>query len=157
MFPTAVSGVVPIEEMRGDDPQDMELLRADYEKAKDFLLRQKWCFGLGDIYFGEGIGGIVSIFLVQIDPIPTGVDQWLWVIVGDIPPAYLVIDECPTPIEALKAYIALRRRWVELAYASETSPDVMPVEVPSTPYHAHLLERRLNILERLLIGSNEEN
>ena len=157
MFPSSLSGVVPIEAMRGDDPLDTELLRADYEKARSFLLRHKWCFGLGEAYFGEGVGGIVSIFLVQIDPVPICVDQWLWVIVGDIPPAYLVTDGSPTPMEALKTYIALGRRWVELAYASETSPEVMPVEVPADPYHAEILERRLNILEEILFGAKEQN
>jgi hypothetical protein len=48
----------------------------------------------------------------------------------------------------LKRYIELRRQWVELAYASETSPEVMPVEVPEDPYHAEILEQRLNLLEQ---------
>jgi hypothetical protein len=157
MLPSSVSGVVPIEEMQGDDPEDMELLRADYEKARSFLLNHTWCFGLGEVYFGEGIGGIISIFLMELDPAPSGVDQWLWVIVGDIPSAYFVIDQCPTPIDGLKWYIAEGRRWVELAYTGETSSDVMPVEVPADAYHAEILERRLNILERTLISTKEEN
>lgn len=92
MHPPSVSGVVPIDDMRGDDSSDTELLRADYEKARAFLLKQTGCFGLGEAYFGEGIGGILAIFLIEIDPAPTDVDSWLWVIVGDIPPAYLVIE-----------------------------------------------------------------
>jgi hypothetical protein len=156
MLPTSVSGVVPIEQMRGDDPEDLELLRADFEKARSFLLNQTWCFGLGEVYCGEGIGGIMSIFLMELDPVPTGVDQWLWVIVGDIPSAYFVIDQYQTPIDALKGYIAARRRWVELAYGGETSPDVMPVDVPANPHYAEILERRLNILEKF-ISPKEEN
>jgi hypothetical protein len=138
--------------MRGDDSQDTALLHADYEKARAFLLNQAWCFGIGQVYFGEGIGGIISIFLMELDPVPTGIDQWLWVITGDMPSAYFVIDDCATPIDALKWYIAERRRWVELAYVGETSSDVMPVEVPANAYHAEILERRLNILERILIN-----
>jgi hypothetical protein len=57
----------------------------------------------------------------------------------------------------LKWYIAEGRRWVELAYTGETSSDVMPVEVPADAYHAEILERRLNILERTLISTKEEN
>jgi hypothetical protein len=149
MLPASVSGVVSVEEMRGDDEVDTELLHADYTKARAFLLNQKWCFGLGNAYFGEGIGGIVSIFLMELYPVPTGIDQWLWVVVGDLPSAYFVVDECSNPLEALRWYIADRRRWVELAFGGETSPDVMPVDTPANPHYAEMLERRLNILENI--------
>lgn len=152
MLPPSVSGVLPIEEMRGDDQTDTELLRADYEKARSFLLSHKWCFGIGRAYFGEGIGGIVSIFLLELDPVPTGIDRWLWVVIGDLPAAYFVVDECANPTEALKWYITERRRWVELAFEGMTWPDVMPVDVPANPYHAEMLERRLNLLEKLIPG-----
>ena len=143
-------GVISIEEMRGEDQADTVLLHADYEKARAYLLNHKWCFGLGEVYFGKGIGGIVSIFLVELDPVPTGIDQWLWVVVGDLPSAYFVVDQCPNPTEALKWYIAERRRWVELAFEGKTSPDVMPVDVPASQYYAEMLESRLNILEKLI-------
>ena len=151
MLPSSVSGVVPIEEMRGDDQEDTALLRASYEKAEAFLLGQKWCFGFGDVYFGDGVGGVVSVFLVRIDPVPTGVDQWLWVIVGDLPPAYLVIDQSPTPVDALKCYIAEIRRWVSLAHESKTSSDVIPTNVPAAPEFAEKLDIRVNLLEEVII------
>lgn len=155
MLPHSVSGVVPIEAMQGEDQADTELLRTSLDVAQSFLLSQKWCFGLGDIYFGDGIGGIVSIFLMEIDPVFVGIDQWLWVIVGDLPPVYLVIDQSPTPIEALRAYIAEMRRWVALAHENKASPDVIPVNKPATSKYAELLESKLNALEEIVIPQLE--
>ena len=88
MIPAGISGVVPIAEMLGDDEEETALLQTAYREARAFLLSHKWCFGIREMSFGAGLGRVVSVFLAQLDPIPTGVDEWLWVIVGDVPPAY---------------------------------------------------------------------
>jgi hypothetical protein len=144
--PSDITGIVPIKDMRGDTPDETARLDADYLEARDFILQQKWCFGIGEVYFGAGLGGVVSIFLMEIEPLPTGVDPWLWVIVGDIPPAYLVIDSLSNPIMTLEEYIELMREWVSLAYSSEASEAVIPVNRAPTPENAVLLEKRLNSL-----------
>ncbi|HEY6412354.1 MAG TPA: hypothetical protein VIX42_01620 [Edaphobacter sp.] len=152
----AISGVVPVAEMRGEDEKELEYLRAAHKEAEAFLLGQKWCFGLGEQYFGCGIGKIVCIFLMELDPVPTEVDRWLWVVVGDLPPAYLVLDACPTPIEALKSYVVEMRRWIEFAYEGITSPDVIPTNTPSTAEYAEMLESRLNCLADSIIPELEQ-
>jgi hypothetical protein len=146
MLPDFISGVIPIGQMVGDDPKDTELLRDHYDEARAFLLNQKWCFGLGSAYFGDGIGGVVAVFLIEIDPVPSGIDRWLWVIVGDIPSAYLVLDNCPTPSEALKCYLSLMHEWVSTAHENRRSTEIIPVNVPSTPENARKLEDRLHAL-----------
>ena len=151
MLPPGVSGVIPIAEMAGDDQEDTALLKESYLKARNFLLSHKWCLGIGEMYFGAGLGGIVAVFLAAIDPVPTGVNEWLWVIVGDIPPAYLVLDDCPAPIEALKIYIELMREWVDLAQQGISSSDVIPVNVPSTPENAAMLQDRLDSLTNTIL------
>lgn len=151
MHPDFVSGVVPIEQMAGDDSEDTALLHAAYEEARAFLLSQKWCFGIGEVYFGDGVGGVVAIFLMQIHPVPTGVDQWLWIVVGDIPPAYLVLDDCHTPLDALKTYIGLMREWVALALQGKQSEKVIPVSISATPENAELLESRLDVLTDFIV------
>ena len=46
------------------------------------------------------IGGVVAVFLFRIDG-PPEVDPLLWVVVGDLPTAYLVTDDAPSPAIAL--------------------------------------------------------
>ena len=151
MLPTGVTGIVPISEMMGDDAEDTALLQASYLEAKDYLLSQKWCLGIGEMYFGAGLGDVVAVFLVAIDPVPTDVDEWLWVVVGDLPPAYLVLDDCPTPIEAVQTYISLMQDWVDLARDGVSSVDVIPVVVPATPENAELLQVRLDFLSSFIV------
>src|ERR1700733_14275872 len=115
--------------MFGDDADDTAWLEGDLQAARRYLLSQKWCFGIRSMYFGAGIGGVVAVFLAELDQPASGVDQWLWVVVGDVPPAYMVLDVCPTPIVALEAYVELMRAWVDLAQEGKESDKVFPVNL----------------------------
>ncbi len=146
-----VKFVIPADQLFGDDEQDTRLLRQMAKRAAAFLQDFNWCKSIRESYFGDGYGGIVAIFLFRIDPIGPEIDEWLWVIVGDIPPAYLVIDKSNTPSLALEGYIEEMSKWVQLAKKGKSSKKVIPVNVPATPDNAKLLEERLNIFTEILV------
>lgn len=146
-----VSGVVPISRMVGEDDAETQRLRGMEQTARDFISQFEWCGGISDFYFGAGVGDVFAVFLAQIKPTRPEVDQYLWIVVGDIPSAYLVTDDCPSPKEALEGYIWEMRKWVALAKEGRTSKDVIPVNVPATLEWAKTLEVRLDTLQRELI------
>jgi hypothetical protein len=146
-----VSGVVPISDMAGEDDNGTHRLREMEKVARNFITSFDWCASVRDFYFGDGIAGVFAVFLAHIEPARPSVDEYLWVVVGDIPSAYLVIDDCPRPKEALEGYIWEMRKWVALAKEGQTSKDVIPVNVPATPEWAETLERRLDALEQKII------
>jgi hypothetical protein len=115
----------------------------------EYLRAFAWRQSVEERYFGAGIGGIVAILLFGIVPDRARVDEWLWVVVGDLPSAYLVTDDCKLPSEALEGYIAEMRKWVRLAKAGRTSPAVIPVNVPATAEWAKELEGRLSFLKKI--------
>jgi hypothetical protein len=84
-------------------------------------------------------------------PAAAGVDEWLWVVVGDLPPAYLVADGNPTWQEALAGYIDEMRRWVDAAMAGAPVDDLIPVNTPPTAEYAEMLGSRLRTLEETLL------
>jgi hypothetical protein len=142
-----VTGVVPISQIMGDEEEDTRLLQEMSEEAQMYLSSFAWCNAIDEFYFGEGVGGVFAVFFARIKPKRPDVDEWLWVIVGDVPPAYLVTDVCRTPKEAAEAYIEQMRKWVAAARLSQTSKDIIPVNVPATPEWAETLHTRLNTLE----------
>jgi hypothetical protein len=154
---TPVTGVIPLEQMAGDDEKDTALLREMADRAEKFLASFAWCGSIAKSFFGDGIGNIAAVFLFHIVPAQPSVDEWLWVVVGDIPSAYLVLDRCKTPAEALKTYIKEMRRWAELAQKGRESPDVIPVNAPATPEWAEHLSGRLKILESLVLPHFESS
>ena len=139
---------MPLEKLFGEDPEDTQLLKSMAVDAETFLKSFEWCKAIEEKYFGAGIGGVVAIFLFGIVPTRSQVDEWLWVVVGDLPSAYLVTDDCKVPSEALQGYITEMRKWVRLAKDGRTSPNVIPVNVPATPEWAKELNSRLNFLEK---------
>jgi len=151
MLPEGISGVVPVDRMFGDDAADTLRLEADLQSARQYLLGQTWCFGLRSMYFGAGLGSIVAVFLAELDLPASGVDEWLWIVVGDLPPAYLGVDGCPTPVAALAAYVELMKQWVDLAHKGKRSDQVFAVNMVPTPENALKLQKRLDVLTTTVI------
>jgi hypothetical protein len=148
-----LSSVVPLSEMSGDSDADTELLNNMAEQAKAFIRAFDWCNSIKDSYFGYGIGGVIAVFFFRIVPATEGVDECLWSIVGDIPPAYLVTDESRTPSEALRTYITEMRQWVAAAESGRPVDELIPVNVPATRETALALKKRLDVLESGILPS----
>jgi len=146
--------LVPVANIAGDDEEDTRLLRAMAEEARTYIASFSWCKQIDDGYFGGGVGGIFAVFLFHIRPVRPGVDPWMWVVVGDIPSAYLPISDASSPREVFENYIAGMNRWVERARKGDTkgatAADVPPVNVPPTPEWAEKLKTRLATLEEVI-------
>jgi hypothetical protein len=149
------SGLSTIENLRGDSDEDTELLRRMADEALLFLNQFDWCKEIREFYFGLGIGGVLAVFLARILPSQKRVDEWLWVVVGDLPPAYLVTDAASTPVAALRGYIEEMRKWVAAVWAGKSLDNVIPVNAPATLQNADALCSRLNHIERELIPEFE--
>lgn len=146
-----VKGVIPIEKMIGDDEEETALLHDMEQDARRFLSSFPWCESIEQFYFGAGVGKVFGVFFARITPSREDVDEYLWVVVGDLPPAYLVTDDCRNPREALEGYIWEMRKWVKLAKDGKASTSVTPVNAPATPEWANVIESRLNTLEEKII------
>ena len=141
----------------GGDELDTRLLREMSEEAKSFLLRFKWCTHVRRCFFGDGFGGIIAAFLVEIIPANSQVDDWLWAVVGDVPPAYLVTDEIPDAATALKTYVQLMRAWVDAIEKGLPTNKLIPVNLPPTSEAAASLKTRLDTIEQLGLYEVEQN
>jgi hypothetical protein len=146
-------GVVPIDKMMGDEPDGTALLLKLRDSACQYLLSFPWCVSILETYFGDGVGGIVAVFLFRFLSARPDIDEWLWVIVGDLPSAYFVTYDLKSPYEVLETYIEHRSLWVKFAMEGKTPPDdVMPVyEVPPTPEWAKNLQTRLDTLREHIL------
>lgn len=140
------SELVPVGNITGEDEEDTTLLREMSETAKHYLSSFSWCDTILSSYFGGGVGGIFAVFYFHIRPARPGVDSWMWVVVGDIPPAYLPLADCRSPADVFRTYIRGMSRWVELARKGQGgTPEqgVPPVNVPPTPEWAEKLNQKL--------------
>ncbi len=151
-----VKGVVPVDQMVGGDQEDTELLRVMASGAQKYIRSFPWCKSIRELYFGDGYGGVVAVFLFHIEPARADVDEWLWVISCDVSPAYLVTDLCKTPSQALEGYIEEVQKWVQLAKEGRFSKDVIFLYITPTPENAADVERRLKVLREAIVPAFRE-
>lgn len=150
------SYLVPCSQMIGDDFEDTVLLSEHRKYAEEWLASFRWCNRIKECFFGCGLGGIIAIFLMRIEPASQDVDEYLWVVVGDVPPAYLVTDDAPSPSQALQAYCELMRSWIDAVRAGRSVSDLIPVNAAPTLDNADALEMRLTTLQQLEIAERPE-
>jgi hypothetical protein len=95
---------------------------------------------------------VVSVFLFRIRPTKEETDEWIWIVIGDLPSAYITAEDAPNPASALDGYIGAMEEWVEAASTGKPTTDLIPVNVPPTPENAKRLESRLQFLDREILS-----
>jgi hypothetical protein len=124
-------------------------------EAGNFLMAHKWCAGIKAMSYDRGFSKL-AVFYAEIEP-RFGADANLWLVVGDVPPAYLSAVDHASGIEALEGYVCEIDRWTKAAQAGESVEELMPIRrrgslAPVEPSRemADLLSRRLRLIERIL-------
>ena len=148
-----VKGVVPVDDMQGDDDEDTKLLREMAQVARRYLRTFAWCKDVRNGYFGAGVGGVAAAFLFDATIVVEGVDatEWVWVFVGDIPSAYLSMDEYKTPYLALERYTDGLAEWVREAELGHTLSGLIPIDYPPTREFIEMFRKRVEFLRTFLL------
>jgi hypothetical protein len=145
--------LIPSEQIIGEDAEETSLLKEMLRNATDYLQSFQWCPPIDRVYLGCGIGQVVAVFLFHFHERIHGTDEWFWVIEGDLPTAYLVLDQASDPASALEVYCNLMEEWAKAVLEGRSLKDVFPVEVEPSPDNAKNLLKRLNFIRiRLLPG-----
>ncbi|MER9527313.1 MULTISPECIES: hypothetical protein [unclassified Mesorhizobium] len=142
---SSVMRLPPADISTADD--DLDAARIE---ARQYLEFYTWVLSIKGEYFGYGAEGIIYIFLFEIEPRPD-VNQWIWVIVGDVPPTYIPADDARTPFEALDGYIGALEDWVEAARQGKSVAKLIPVNVDANPANAEMLAGRLKFLDEKIL------
>jgi hypothetical protein len=145
--------VLRISQMRGDDEEDTKLLQAMAPKAERYISGFTWCREIVDEYFGLGVGGVVAVFLFHIIPSRQDVDNYIWVVVGDIPPLYITTEDAPNPACALDGYIGAMQKWADAAIAGGDVSRLAPVNVEPSPEWGEELNWRISFLRKEILSA----
>lgn len=137
-----------------DDLDEIMRLRGD---AMDYVRCYDWCISIRETYVGMMYPGVFAVFLLHIETDRVDVDDWVWVIVGDLPPAYLTVDLCPNPATALDGYIGAMEEWVQAAEKGLSVSELIPVNVPANRENAQTLKIRLDFLDREILSEYRED
>ena len=134
----------------GDSNEDTTLLKEMASDARLYISSFHWAPPIKDIFLAYGVGGVIAVFLVRFSKPIRGKDEALWVITGDLPSAYLVLD-IPGPTEAIEAYCRLMEDWANAILKGKGVDEVFPVRAEGSQKNASLLMKRVDFLRRRII------
>ncbi len=149
-----VDAVHAIAALAGDDDEDTALLLEMKREATDHLTQQVWCQRITEIYWGDGIGGVVAVFLFMFDAVPGdgALAAPAWCVVGDLPALLLpCAGRRDTPVDALERYCGEMERWVASVRSGGCGAGCAPVAATPTLEHAEMLEGRVQLLREDVI------
>jgi hypothetical protein len=152
-----LSKVTAADQIEGENDHETGELNSLLRQASEYLESFAWCGGIKAAYMGIGVGGVVGVFLFKITPIGEDVDEWVWVVVGDLPAAFITAEDAPNPACALDAYIGAMEKWVEAARTGASVNDLIPVNVPASPENAQRLDARLRFLDKEILANYRED
>lgn len=139
-------------ELSGETEEETKLLSSMAVEARRYLESQRWCSAVTELRYAAGVGRVVAAFLARPEYVEEHVgDDWLWVIVGDMPSAYLVTDEAPDAAEALLIYSELMEDWARTVMDGGDLADVFPVAAEPSAANAEALLGRLKFVRESVI------
>jgi hypothetical protein len=151
IVPVDLRCVTPTERMVGEDEDETLELRQMLDRAESYLSAFHWCPPVTERYLGIGIGGIIALFLFRLARPINRTDDWLWVVEGDLPSAYLVVDEASEPAHALIAYCTLMEEWSNAVLQHLSLDGVFPVKAQATEQNATTLLRRIGFIREHVV------
>lgn len=117
-----------------------------------------WCLDIVESYVGIYYAGIVGVFLFRIKPATEEIDEWIWVIVGNLPPIYITSDDNNlNPACALDSYIGAMEDWVAAVEKGDSIDGLVSVNVPATKENAQFLKSRISILDERVLSQYIED
>lgn len=126
------------------------------QEATSYLLSHDWCSDISEGWLAISWGDILSLFLYRISSDYPEVDEFVWMVVGDIPPAYIDIESANQPDDVLRCYVDIMEDWVTAIELNNSVEECYPVEVPATKENASMLKSRLSLILEELNSSDYE-
>ncbi|HRF59063.1 MAG TPA: hypothetical protein PLH94_04005 [Fimbriimonadaceae bacterium] len=128
------------------------------ERASRFLAAHDWCQDILGVWYARSMQSL-DVLYVQFRSDEAETDH-AWVVVGDVPPAYLDADDIKNAIQALHGYADEVQRWCDKVLGTDYEDPVMPLRdpaswelLPETEENA----RRLEVLVGRIVDFIAEN
>ncbi len=117
-------------------------------EAQNYLASFAWCDAILNGWLVKDWGYMLCIFYFEINPTyGSEADNFVWVVVGDIPPAYVDIKSANTELEVLKVYVDLMEAWIDKVRDGKSVKECFPIHVEPTLKYADMLSSRVKIIK----------
>ena len=150
--PIDISEMITIEDIATSDIEYREEVIELTERAKRYLSDMSWCVKLNQGWLAYALGYIIGVYLIHFQPNRDDIPEYVWVVIGDIPPAYLDVEYCPDWLAAVDGYIVEMQEWVDrVLNRLPIDHTVISVNVPPEEEWAESLGSRLKFIQKHII------
>lgn len=132
-----------------------EVIQAN-KRANTYLESFEWCKDTKGRSLYLNLGSTLCIFLFEIENSASDEDNFLWVVVGDLPTMYLDIYGSKTTIEVLERYSGLARDWIFNVESGLSVDDCYPFDTAPTTEMADMLKKRIELIKKSIIPNIDE-
>ncbi len=147
--------MIPVEDLGASNLEFKNELVQLANEAESFIMSHGWCKKIVKAMFDRGWGYTLSIFYFEIEGSSPEVPNSVWVVVGDLPPAYIDVEDNPNGACALEGYVLEMQDWVDNVLEGKPLDDVIPVNVPPTKKYADMLSSRLDFIKQNILSQFE--
>lgn len=140
------SGFPVGEDIDYESEEEVELLKALWERAWEFVDSYRWTPPISDLVLAFGIAPIIGLYLMRFEEGGKPEDRERWVVVGDLPSMHFETDDTPTPALALELYCGIAEDWADCVLAGQDLSDCYPIPVAPTREHAEMLKSRIETI-----------
>lgn len=151
-----ISKMIEIKNIESSNLDNADELVVLSREALEFLESQSWCKRIDKGYLDRGWGYILGVFLFVIEPIDDDIPTHHWVIVGDIPPAYIDAENNPNGACVIDAYIMEMQKWIDHVKQHQPVIDLIPVNAPPTEEYANMLQERIDVIKTEILSAYKD-
>jgi hypothetical protein len=117
------------------------------QESKDYLNSHSWCTKINDGWVFINLGRVLCIFLYAIENNQSPDDNLLWVVVGDLPAAYLDTFTVSDTKDVLKVYTELVNDWIVHVESNQSLDDCFPLKSDRSLESTEMVKRRIVLLQ----------
>ncbi len=122
------------------------------KEATAYLKEFNWCKEVLNGFLAVEFGYIFCVFYFEIIPSQgSDADKYIWIIVGDIPPAYIDIISAPTIRDVITCYCDIMEDWISNVISGISVEECYPINAPATKEYADMLETRILLIKNELL------
>jgi hypothetical protein len=136
--------------------KEIQAILSLYFDAINYIEDFNWCVSTKKCWYDKefSIYNKIGVFLIEIEPLNKNVDDFIWVIVGDLPSVYLD-KSITTGHEAMEKYCELMQEWVDNVKSGKSTDECYPVLADPTNENTELLSSRIAFIRRELLMKDD--
>ncbi len=123
------SDMTPISALGSADFEYIDEVIELSTRATTYLGAMPWCEEIINGWLCEAWGHIIGVFYFHFRPSRPGIPHFVWIIVGDLPPAYLAVETGSSAVQIVEGYVCEMQEWVDRVM-SERPIDGSPAGTP---------------------------